>query len=151
MISGTQITVARGFEASTPGTWPAGTRLKKLSPVSGFTGNVEWGCTISNIAVTGNGSLKVGGGSDRIEEADARCNYTGFWEDYAYGGTFPSQWWSKGQAKRTAPSNARTFARSRSGTRTRASTISTLGPSSIPIAARSPSPSMAWRPRMICI
>jgi len=106
VASGTQITVARGFEASTPGSWPAGTRLKKLSPVSGFTGNVEWGCTIFNIAVTGNGSLKVGGGSDRIEEADARCKYTGFWEDYAYGGTFPSQWWSKGHAKRTAPSSA---------------------------------------------
>jgi len=59
-------------EASTPGTWPAGARIKKLSPVSGFTGNVEWGCTISNIAVTGNGSLKVGGGSDRIEEVDPR-------------------------------------------------------------------------------
>jgi hypothetical protein len=28
----------------------------------------------------------VGGGSDRIEEADARCKYTGFWDDYAYGG-----------------------------------------------------------------
>jgi hypothetical protein len=106
VASGTQITVARGFEASTPGTWPAGARLKKLSPLSGFIGNVEWGCTISNIAVTGNGSLKVGGGSERIEEADARCKYTGFWEDYAYGGTFPSQWWSKGHAKRTAPSSA---------------------------------------------
>ena len=58
---------------------------EKLSPVSGFPGNVEWGCTISNIAVTGNGSLKVGGAADRIEEADARCKYTGFWEDYAYG------------------------------------------------------------------
>jgi len=46
---------------------------------------VQWGCTISNIAVTGNGSLKVGGGSDRIEEADAQCKYMGFSEDYAYG------------------------------------------------------------------
>jgi len=34
MIWATQITVARGFEASTPGTWPAGARLKKLSPPS---------------------------------------------------------------------------------------------------------------------
>ena len=106
VVSGTQITGARGFEASTPGPWPAGTRLKRLSPVSGFPGNVEWGCTISNIAVTGNGSLKVGGGSERIEETDALCKYTGFWEDYAYGGAFPSQWWSKGHAKRTAPSSA---------------------------------------------
>ena len=107
VVSGTQITVARGFEASAPGAWPAGARLKKLSPLSGFAGNVEWGCTISNIAVTGDGSLKVGGGSDRIEEGDARCKYTGFWEDYKYGAVgWPSQWWSKGHAKRTAPSNA---------------------------------------------
>jgi hypothetical protein len=107
VVSGTQITVARGFEASTPGAWPAGARLKKLSPLSGFAGNVEWGCTISSIAVTGDGSLKVGGGSDRIEEADPRCKYAGFWEDYKYGAAgWPSQWWSKGHAKRTAPSNA---------------------------------------------
>ena len=59
--------------------------MKKISPVTGFAGDVEWGCTISNIAVTGDGSLKVGGGSARIEEADARCKYTGFWEDYKYG------------------------------------------------------------------
>src|ERR1039457_1574167 len=41
VVSGTQITVARGFEASTPGTWPAGARLKKLSPLSGFPVIVE--------------------------------------------------------------------------------------------------------------
>ena len=50
---------------------------------------MEWGCTISNIVVTGDGSLKVGGGADRIEEADSRCKYTGFWEDYEYGGGCP--------------------------------------------------------------
>jgi hypothetical protein len=106
VVSSTQITVARCFEASTPGAWSVGVRLKKLSPLSGFAGNVEWGCTISNVAVTGDGSLKVGGGSDRIEEADARCKYAGFWEDYKYGAAgWPSQWWSKGHAKRTAPSN----------------------------------------------
>jgi len=44
--------------------------------VLGFPGNVEWGCAISNMAITGNGSLRVGDRSDRIEEADARCNYT---------------------------------------------------------------------------
>ena len=104
--SATGITVSRGYQSSTPGSWSAGARMKKFSAVSGFASDVEWGCTISNIQVTGDGSLKVGGGSDRIEEADARCKYTGFWEDYAYGGSFPSQWWSKGHAKRTAPSSA---------------------------------------------
>ncbi|MDQ2925813.1 MAG: hypothetical protein M3R43_09695 [Acidobacteriota bacterium] len=105
VISATQINVARGFEASTPGAWSAGTRLMKLSPLSGFNGDVEWGCAISNITVTGDGSLKVGGGSDRIEEADPRCKYTGFWEEYKYAGGFPSQWWSSGHAKRCAPSS----------------------------------------------
>jgi hypothetical protein len=105
LVSATQINVTRGFEASTPGAWSAGARLKKVSPVSGFSGDVEWGCAISNIMVTGNGSLKVGGESDRIEEADPRCKYTGFWEDYKYAGGFPSQWWSSGHAKRCAPAN----------------------------------------------
>jgi hypothetical protein len=106
VVSATQINVTRGFEASTSGVWAGGARLKKLSPVSGFTGNVEWGCTITNITVTGDGSLKVGGGSDRIEEADPRCKYTGFWENYQYAGGFPSQWWSNGHAKRAAPANS---------------------------------------------
>ena len=34
----------------------------------------------------------MGGGSDRIEEADPR---------YKYAGGFPSQWWSDGHAKRS--------------------------------------------------
>ena len=33
----------RGYESSTPGSWPAGTRMKKLSPISGFQSDVEWG------------------------------------------------------------------------------------------------------------
>jgi hypothetical protein len=104
--SATQITVARGYQSSTPGTWVAGVRVKKLSPVSGFSSDVEWGCTISNIQVTGDGSLKVGGGAARIEESDSRCRYTGFWEDYKYGAAgWPSQWWSIGHAKRTAPND----------------------------------------------
>jgi hypothetical protein len=81
----TSIRVQRGYESSTPTTWPAGTRLKKLPPVSGFQSDVEWGATISNIAVTGDASLKVGGDSERIEESDARCKYTSYWEDYKYG------------------------------------------------------------------
>ena len=36
----------------------------------------------------------------------ARCKYTGFWEDYKYGAAgWPSQWWSKGHAKRTGPND----------------------------------------------
>jgi hypothetical protein len=69
VVSPTQITVARGYQSSAPGTWSAGARMKKLSAVNGFASDVEWGCTISNISVTGDGSLKVGGGSARIEES----------------------------------------------------------------------------------
>ena len=100
-----QVTVQRGYEGTTPQTWSAGARMKKLSPKSGFASDVEWSAAISNIAVTGDSSLKVGGAAARIEESDTRCKYTGFWENYAYGGSFPSQWWSGGHAKRTAPAN----------------------------------------------
>jgi hypothetical protein len=100
----TSIQVQRGYESSTPGSWPAGARLKKLPPVSGFQSDVEWGATISNIAVTGDASLKVGGDSERIEDTDKRCQYTGFWEDYKYNTGWPSQWWSMGHAKRCGPS-----------------------------------------------
>jgi hypothetical protein len=99
--SPTQITVERGYQGSAAASWPAGTRMKKVSPVSGFSSDVEWGCTISNIAVTGDATLKVGGGAQRIEESDARSKYTGFWESYKYGAGWPSQWWSMGHAKRT--------------------------------------------------
>ena len=100
------IHVQRGYESSTPASWPAGTRMKKLPPISGFQSDVEWGATISNIAVTGDASLKVGGDSARIEESDKRCQYTGYWEDYKYGAVgWPSQWWSKGHARRTGPND----------------------------------------------
>jgi hypothetical protein len=102
--SPTQITVLRGYEGSTPGSWPSGTRLQKLPSDSGFTSDVEWGATISNISVTGDDTLKVGGGSSRIESGDARCKYTGTkWRDYAYDTGWPSQWWSNGHARRIAP------------------------------------------------
>jgi hypothetical protein len=104
--SATQITVERGYQSSTPGTWTAGARMKKLSPQSGFSSDVEWGCTILNITVAGDGSLKVGGGAPRIEESDARCTYKGYWEKYSYGSGWPSQWWSTGHARRCAPSSA---------------------------------------------
>ena len=101
-----QVTVQRGYEGTTARSWLAGARMKKISPRSGFASDVEWGATISNIAVTGDASLKVGGAAARIEEADARCKYTGFWEDYKYGAVgWPSQWWSTGHATRTAPAN----------------------------------------------
>ncbi|MCC6362146.1 MAG: hypothetical protein IT165_01400 [Bryobacterales bacterium] len=104
--SATQITVERGYQGSTPGTWSSGARMKKLSPVSGFASDAEWGATISNIAITGDGSLKVGGGSNRIEESDSRCTYTGYWEKYSYNTGWPSRWWAKGHARRCAPSSA---------------------------------------------
>ena len=144
----TSIQVQRGFESSTPGSWPAGTRMKKLPPISGFQSDVEWGATISNIAVTGDASLKVGGDSARIEESDKRCQYTGYWEDYKYGAAgWPSQWWSKGHAKRTGPNDPRTMSqRSRSSTLPRRSTTSTSARSCTRTAARSASRWTAWRP-----
>ena len=109
--------------------------------------DVEWGATISNIAVTGDASLKVGGGSERIEEADARCKYTGFWEDYKYGAVG----WPVAVVEQRAREAHR--ARERAGRPQghapvlvpRASTISTSGRSSTPTAARSASPWTAWR------
>ncbi len=103
-----QVTVVRGYEGTAPRAWPAGTRMSKLCLTSGFSPDVEWRATISNIAVEGHAGLKVAGGSARIEESDARCKYTGYWEDYKYGTTpaWPSQWWSAGHAKRTAPNDA---------------------------------------------
>jgi hypothetical protein len=99
--SPTQITVQRGYENSTAAAWPAGTRLKKVSPVTGVAADIEWRVTISNITVTGDRSLKVGGSAPRIEESDSRCKYQGPWEDYRYGAGWPTQWWSGGHAKRT--------------------------------------------------
>jgi hypothetical protein len=78
--AGTQITVERGYQSSTPGSWGAGARMKKLSPQSGISSDGERGCTISHITITGDGSLKVGGEAPRIEESDARCTYTGYWQ-----------------------------------------------------------------------
>jgi len=99
--SPTEITVQRGYEGSTPASWPAGTRLKKLSPVTGVAADIEWRVTLSNITVTGDRKLKVGGGAPRIEENDSRCRYEGYWESYAYDAGWPTQWWSGGHAKRT--------------------------------------------------
>jgi hypothetical protein len=105
--SPTQIRIQRAYEGSIAGSWLAGARLKKLSPKSGFGSDVEWRVALSNFAIDeGDASLKVGGGSPRIEESEARCRYTGYWEDYKYATGWPSQWWAGGHAKRTAPSDA---------------------------------------------
>ena len=101
--SSTQITVERGCQGSTAGTWAPGARMKRLSPMSGFASDVEWRATISNIATTGDASLNVGGGSERIEASDKRCTFSGYWESYAYGQGWPTQWWSSGHARRSAP------------------------------------------------
>jgi hypothetical protein len=101
-----QITVVRGYESTTALAWPPGTRVCKLSPKSGFSSDVEWRAVLSNITVSGDASLKVGGDWPRIEESDARCKYPGFWEDYKYNTGWPSQWWSGGHARRTAPADA---------------------------------------------
>ncbi|MCC6391833.1 MAG: hypothetical protein IT167_14630 [Bryobacterales bacterium] len=100
------ITVVRGYEGTELRAWPAGTRMSRL-PWSGFSSDVEWSATLSKLKVTGDRSLPVGGGSPRIEESDGRCKYEGFWEDYRYGAPgWPSQWWSGGHARRTAPASA---------------------------------------------
>ena len=70
--SATEITVQRGYQSSMPATWPAGTRLTKVSPVTGIAADIEWGASISNIEVTGDGALQVGGCAPRIEESDGR-------------------------------------------------------------------------------
>ncbi|MCL4486934.1 MAG: hypothetical protein M1570_02230, partial [Chloroflexi bacterium] len=46
--------------------------------------------------------------SERIEESDKRCQFTGFWEDYKYGlnPPWPSERWSMGHAKRTGSNDA---------------------------------------------
>ena len=101
VASASQITVQRGYENSTPNAWPVGTRLKKLSPVTGVAADIEWRVTLSNITVTGDRTLKVGGDTPRTEESDARCKYEGYWESYRYGAGWPTQWWSGGHARRT--------------------------------------------------
>ena len=122
-----QVTVQRGYEGTTARSWLAGARMKKLSPKSGFASDVEWSAAISNIAVTGDASLKVGGAAARIEESDARCKYTGFWEDYKYGAVGLAVAVVEHGPRDSAPPPATraTSGRSRSPIRRRRSTIST--------------------------
>jgi hypothetical protein len=100
-----RLLVRRGEDSSTPQAWPPGTRIQRISTITGTRSDIEWQVRISNLTVTGDRTLKVGGDAPRIEESDGRCRYAGFWEDYAYGAGWPTQWWSLGHAKRCAPND----------------------------------------------
>jgi hypothetical protein len=97
-----RVIVRRGEDSSAPQAWPAGTRIQRISTITGTRSDIEWQVRISNLTVTGDRTLKVGGDAPRIEESDGRCRYEGFWEDYRYGAGWPTQWWSLGHAKRCA-------------------------------------------------
>ena len=101
-----RVLVRRGEDSSAPQAWPPGTRIQRISTITGTRSDIEWQVRISNLTVTGDRTLKVGGGAPRIEESDGRCRYEGFWEDYRYGVGWPTQWWSLGHAKRCAPNDA---------------------------------------------
>jgi hypothetical protein len=101
-----RILVRRGEDSSTPQAWTPGTRIQRISTITGTRSDIEWQVRISNLTVTGDRTLKVGGDTPRIEESDGRCRYEGFWEDYRYGAGWPTQWWSLGHAKRCAPNDA---------------------------------------------
>ena len=101
-----RVIVRRGEDSSAPQAWPAGTRIQRISTITGTRSDIEWQVRISNLTVTGDRTLKVGGGAPRIEESDGRCRYEGYWEDYRYGTGWPTQWWSLGHAKRCAPTDA---------------------------------------------
>jgi hypothetical protein len=107
-----RVLVRRGEDSSTPLAWPAGTRIQRISTITGTRSDIEWQVRISNLAVTGDRTLKVGGDAPRIEESDGRCQYEGFWEDYRYGSPgWPTQWWSMGHARRCAPNDAQDLRR----------------------------------------
>ena len=101
-----RLLVRRGEDSSTPQAWAPGTRIQRISTITGTRSDIEWQVRISNLTVTGIRTLKVGGDAPRIEESDGRCRYEGFWEDYTYGSGWPTQWWSLGHAKRCAPNDA---------------------------------------------
>lgn len=101
-----RILVRRGEDSSTPQAWPPGTRVQRISTITGTRSDIEWQVKVSNLAVTGDRTLKVGGDASRIKESDGRCRYEGFWEDYSYDAAWPTQWWSMGHARRCAPAGA---------------------------------------------
>jgi hypothetical protein len=100
-----RVIVRRGEDSSAPQAWPPGTRIQRISTITGTRSDIEWQVRISNLTVTGDRKLKVGGDAPRIEESDGRCRYEGYWEDYRYGAGWPTQWWSLGHAKRCAPND----------------------------------------------
>ena len=101
-----RLLVRRGEDSSIAQAWAPGTRIQRISTITGTRSDIEWQVRISNLTVTGDRTLKVGGDAPRIEESDGRCRYEGFWEDYRYGAGWPTQWWSLGHAKRCAPNEA---------------------------------------------
>ncbi len=101
-----RVLVRRGEDSSTTQAWPPGTRIQRISTITGTRSDIEWQVRISNLTVTGDRTLKVGGDAPRIEESDGRCRYEGFWDDYRYGEGWPTEWWSLGHAKRCAPNDA---------------------------------------------
>ncbi len=101
-----RVLVRRGEDSSVPQAWAPGTRIQRISTITGTRSDIEWQVKVSNITVTGDRVLKVGGDAPRIEESDGRCRYEGFWENYIYGAAWPTQWWSLGHARRCAPNNA---------------------------------------------
>jgi len=100
-----RILVRRGEDSPTPQNWSPGTRIQRISTITGTRSDIEWQVRISNLSVTGDRTLKVGGDAPRIEESDGRCRYEGFWGDYRYGAGWPTQWWSLGHGKRCAPTD----------------------------------------------
>jgi len=104
-----RLLVRRGEDSSTPQAWQPGTRIQRISTITGTRSDIEWQVRISNLTLTGDRTLKVGGDAPRIEESDGRCRYEGFWEDYRYGAGWPTQWWSLGHAKRCDPNDAQDY------------------------------------------
>ena len=132
-----QVTVQRGYEGTTPRAWSAGARMKKLSPKSGFASDVEWSAVISNIAVTGDSSLKVGGAA-RADRGVGRAVQVHRLLGELRLRRRPSRRSGGAVATRSAPRppTAATSARSSSPIRRRRSTISTSARSSTRTAAR---------------
>jgi hypothetical protein len=147
-----RLLVRRGEDSSTPQAWPPGTRIQRISTITGTRSDIEWQVKISNLTVTGDRTLKVGGDAPRIEESDGRCRYEGFWEDYAYGAGWPTQWWSLGHAKRCAPNDAQDQRAVTVRYSYLASTLSISAHGSAAMQAGSKSRSTAARPSStICI
>jgi hypothetical protein len=91
-----RVLVGRGEDSSAPQAWSAGTPVQWISTITGTRSDVEWQVAISNIALSGPTTLKVGGPNenDRLEEGK-RATYVGYWEKAPYA----AGWWSSGHPK----------------------------------------------------